>query len=168
MLKLPSGENKPLPFILTLVPPLILSLIDPEIFFKSLDVAGTYGGNTDDTLSLYIYIYLLVLLPIALFFFINLKKPRLFNDIPYHFLSSVAAFWNYSSCNVVVGPVFEISPVCETTNGGSRRKVHSLTRDRRRWMGNFLRTIGELWTSMNLEGYAATFKPFFLIIQQKC
>ncbi|XP_023530389.1 uncharacterized protein LOC111792980 isoform X1 [Cucurbita pepo subsp. pepo] len=43
LLKLPSGENKPLPFILTLVPPLILSLIDPEIFFKSLDVAGTYG-----------------------------------------------------------------------------------------------------------------------------
>ncbi|KAG7022035.1 tyrP-B [Cucurbita argyrosperma subsp. argyrosperma] len=43
LLKLPSGENRPLPFILTLVPPLILSLIDPEIFFKSLDVAGTYG-----------------------------------------------------------------------------------------------------------------------------
>jgi hypothetical protein len=45
VLKLPRGQNKPLPYILTLVPPLILSLLDPEIFFKALDFAGTYGGK---------------------------------------------------------------------------------------------------------------------------
>lgn len=43
LLKLPSGQNRPLPYLLTLVPPLILSLLDPEIFFKALDFAGTYG-----------------------------------------------------------------------------------------------------------------------------
>ncbi|XP_010536150.1 PREDICTED: uncharacterized protein LOC104811210 [Tarenaya hassleriana] len=43
LLKLPVGQNKPLPYILTLVPPLVLSLLDPEIFFKALDFAGTYG-----------------------------------------------------------------------------------------------------------------------------
>lgn len=44
VLNLPTGQNRPLPYILTLVPPLILSLLDPEIFFKALDFAGTYGG----------------------------------------------------------------------------------------------------------------------------
>ncbi|KAJ8559941.1 hypothetical protein K7X08_003999 [Anisodus acutangulus] len=43
LLKLPSGPNRPLPYLLTLVPPLILSLLDPEIFFKALDFTGTYG-----------------------------------------------------------------------------------------------------------------------------
>ncbi|KAG2638895.1 hypothetical protein PVAP13_2NG622800 [Panicum virgatum] len=43
LLKLPSGQNKPLPYLLTLLPPLFLSLLDPEIFFKALDFAGTYG-----------------------------------------------------------------------------------------------------------------------------
>lgn len=43
LLKLPAGQNKPLPYLLTLVPPLVLSLLDPEIFFKALDFAGTYG-----------------------------------------------------------------------------------------------------------------------------
>jgi len=43
VLKLPSGQNKPLPYLLTLLPPLFLSLLDPEIFFKALDFAGTYG-----------------------------------------------------------------------------------------------------------------------------
>ncbi|KAI4305874.1 hypothetical protein L6164_029209 [Bauhinia variegata] len=43
LLKLPTGENMPLPYLLTLVPPLILALLDPEIFFKALDFAGTYG-----------------------------------------------------------------------------------------------------------------------------
>ncbi|KAL8527327.1 hypothetical protein ACS0TY_005264 [Phlomoides rotata] len=43
LLKLPAGENRLLPYALTLVPPLILSLLDPEIFFKALDFAGTYG-----------------------------------------------------------------------------------------------------------------------------
>ncbi|PWZ15136.1 Tyrosine-specific transport protein [Zea mays] len=45
LLKLPSGQNKPLPYVLTLFPPLVLSLLDPEIFFKALDFAGTYGGK---------------------------------------------------------------------------------------------------------------------------
>ncbi|XP_029120472.1 uncharacterized protein [Elaeis guineensis] len=43
LLKLPSGQTKPLPYLLTLLPPLVLSLLDPEIFFKALDFAGTYG-----------------------------------------------------------------------------------------------------------------------------
>lgn len=43
LLKQPSGQNKPLPYILTLLPPLVLSLLDPEIFFRALDFAGTYG-----------------------------------------------------------------------------------------------------------------------------
>lgn len=43
LLKLPTSQNRPLPYILTLIPPLILSLLDPEIFFKALDFAGTYG-----------------------------------------------------------------------------------------------------------------------------
>ncbi|KAI7756457.1 hypothetical protein M8C21_010888, partial [Ambrosia artemisiifolia] len=43
LLKLPSDRNRPLPYLLTLFPPLILSLLDPDIFFKALDFAGTYG-----------------------------------------------------------------------------------------------------------------------------
>ncbi|KAJ3697558.1 hypothetical protein LUZ61_001263 [Rhynchospora tenuis] len=43
LLKLPTGQNKPLPYLLTLLPPLVLALLDPEIFFKALDFAGTYG-----------------------------------------------------------------------------------------------------------------------------
>ncbi|KAL8122407.1 hypothetical protein AgCh_018945 [Apium graveolens] len=43
LLKLPSGQNRPLPYVLTLTPPLILSLLDPDIFFRALDFAGTYG-----------------------------------------------------------------------------------------------------------------------------
>ncbi|KAL1807996.1 uncharacterized protein LOC108194481 isoform X1 [Daucus carota subsp. sativus] len=43
LLKLPSGQNRALPFVLTLTPPLILSLLDPDIFFRALDFAGTYG-----------------------------------------------------------------------------------------------------------------------------
>ncbi|KAF3326217.1 Tyrosine-specific transport protein [Carex littledalei] len=43
LLKLPTGKNKNLPYLLTLLPPLMLSLLDPEIFFKALDFAGTYG-----------------------------------------------------------------------------------------------------------------------------
>ncbi|KAK2971925.1 hypothetical protein RJ640_011706, partial [Escallonia rubra] len=43
LLKLPSGQSSPLPYLLTLIPPLILSQLDPEIFFKALDFAGTYG-----------------------------------------------------------------------------------------------------------------------------
>lgn len=51
VLKLPSGQSKPLPYLLTLVPPLILSLLDPEIFFKALDFAGTYGGKPNSSSS---------------------------------------------------------------------------------------------------------------------
>jgi len=51
VLKLPSGKNKPLPYLLTLLPPLLLSLLDPEIFFKALDFAGTYGGKDLFTVS---------------------------------------------------------------------------------------------------------------------
>ncbi|KAH9790360.1 hypothetical protein KPL71_003375 [Citrus sinensis] len=43
LLKLPSGQSSPQPYLLTLIPPLVLSLLDPEIFFKALDFAGTYG-----------------------------------------------------------------------------------------------------------------------------
>lgn len=43
LLELRTGENKPLPYLITLFPPLVLSLLDPEIFFKALDFAGTYG-----------------------------------------------------------------------------------------------------------------------------
>ncbi|KAK9053478.1 hypothetical protein SSX86_030112 [Deinandra increscens subsp. villosa] len=43
LLKLPSDKNRPLPYLLTLFPPLILALLDPDIFFKALDFAGTYG-----------------------------------------------------------------------------------------------------------------------------
>ncbi|OAY57905.1 tyrosine-specific transport protein [Manihot esculenta] len=43
LLKLPANQSSPLPYILTLFPPLVLALLDPEIFFKALDFAGTYG-----------------------------------------------------------------------------------------------------------------------------
>ncbi|XP_057515526.1 uncharacterized protein LOC130797061 [Amaranthus tricolor] len=43
LLKLPTGQSKPLPYLITLFPPLLLALLDPEIFFKALDFAGTYG-----------------------------------------------------------------------------------------------------------------------------
>ncbi|XP_012075989.1 tyrosine-specific transport protein isoform X1 [Jatropha curcas] len=43
LLKLPANKNSPLTYLLTLLPPLALALLDPEIFFKALDFAGTYG-----------------------------------------------------------------------------------------------------------------------------
>ncbi|KAJ0238622.1 hypothetical protein HA466_0238020 [Hirschfeldia incana] len=43
LLKLQTRQDKPILYLLTLVPPLVLSLLDPEIFFKALDFAGTYG-----------------------------------------------------------------------------------------------------------------------------
>ncbi|KAI8525939.1 hypothetical protein RHMOL_Rhmol13G0269500 [Rhododendron molle] len=44
LLKLPSGQSRPLPYLLTLIPPLlVLKLLDPDIFFKAMDFAGTYG-----------------------------------------------------------------------------------------------------------------------------
>ncbi|CAN0905099.1 Tyrosine-specific transport system [Linum grandiflorum] len=44
LLELPAGQNSSLPYLLTLFPPLVLALLDPDIFFKALDFAGTYGG----------------------------------------------------------------------------------------------------------------------------
>ncbi|CAI7847028.1 unnamed protein product [Closterium sp. NIES-54] len=45
-LKLPSGRGRtPLPYILTLAPPLAFSLSNPDLFFTALDLAGTYGGS---------------------------------------------------------------------------------------------------------------------------
>ncbi|KNA13745.1 hypothetical protein SOVF_114040 [Spinacia oleracea] len=43
LLNLPAGQSRPLPYLITLFPPLVLALLDPEIFFKALDFAGTYG-----------------------------------------------------------------------------------------------------------------------------
>lgn len=43
LLKLPGGQSRSLPYLMTLAPPVVLSLLDPEIFFKALDFAGTYG-----------------------------------------------------------------------------------------------------------------------------
>eukprot|EP00898_Chlorokybus_atmophyticus_P007366 jgi/Chlat1/7630/Chrsp64S07164 len=42
-LKLPSDRRSPLPYLLTLFPPLGLALLNPNVFFAALDVAGTYG-----------------------------------------------------------------------------------------------------------------------------
>lgn len=43
MLQLPTGSRQPLPYVLTLAPPLALALLAPGIFFEALDFAGTYG-----------------------------------------------------------------------------------------------------------------------------
>ncbi|KAI5072584.1 hypothetical protein GOP47_0012690 [Adiantum capillus-veneris] len=44
LLKLPSGRgNQPIPYLLSVFPPLVFSLLNPDIFFKALDFAGTYG-----------------------------------------------------------------------------------------------------------------------------
>ena len=42
-MQLPSGSSSPLPYLLTLVPPLVLALSFPDLFFSALDFAGTYG-----------------------------------------------------------------------------------------------------------------------------
>ncbi|MCO5573123.1 hypothetical protein L7F22_026888 [Adiantum nelumboides] len=47
LLKLPSGRgNQPIPYLLSVFPPLVFSLSNPDIFFKALDFAGTYGVLT--------------------------------------------------------------------------------------------------------------------------
>ncbi|CAK0749359.1 hypothetical protein CVIRNUC_001904 [Coccomyxa viridis] len=43
LLKLPAGQQQKTPYILTVVPPFILAALFPQIFFKALDFAGTYG-----------------------------------------------------------------------------------------------------------------------------
>ena len=42
-LQLPTGSRQPLPYFLTLAPPLALALLAPGKFFDALDFAGTYG-----------------------------------------------------------------------------------------------------------------------------
>lgn len=52
---------------MTLFPPMVLALLDPEIFFKALDFAGTYGGN----LSLHINMLYIMSSKICLWFFLR-------------------------------------------------------------------------------------------------
>lgn len=43
-LQLPTGARQPLPYLLTLAPPLLLAfLLGPAVFLDALDFAGTYG-----------------------------------------------------------------------------------------------------------------------------
>ena len=43
-LQLPTGARQPLPYLLTLGPPLLLALsLGPAVFLDALDFAGTYG-----------------------------------------------------------------------------------------------------------------------------
>lgn len=43
-LQLPTGARQPLPYLLTLVPPLLLAFsLGPAVFLDALDFAGTYG-----------------------------------------------------------------------------------------------------------------------------
>lgn len=42
-LQLPAGRQQVLPYALTVGPPLLLALSFPDLFFRALDVAGTYG-----------------------------------------------------------------------------------------------------------------------------
>ncbi|CAL5222535.1 g4910 [Coccomyxa viridis] len=47
LLKLPSGQQQQkAPYALTVIPPFILAALFPQIFFKALDFAGTYGVLT--------------------------------------------------------------------------------------------------------------------------
>jgi len=41
--QLPSGRPQAVPYALTVGPPLVLALSFPDLFFRALDVAGTYG-----------------------------------------------------------------------------------------------------------------------------
>ncbi|EIE25275.1 aromatic amino acid permease [Coccomyxa subellipsoidea C-169] len=43
LLKLPSGQQNRVPFMLTVLPPFALAAVFPDLFFKALDLAGTYG-----------------------------------------------------------------------------------------------------------------------------
>ena len=42
-LQLPAGRQQVLPYALSVGPPLLLALSFPDLFFRALDVAGTYG-----------------------------------------------------------------------------------------------------------------------------
>ena len=41
--QVPPGKKSPLPFVASLLPPTLLALSYPDVFFKALDYAGTYG-----------------------------------------------------------------------------------------------------------------------------
>lgn len=43
LVQLPAGGRQPLPYAITLLPPLGLALTFPGVFFTALSVAGTYG-----------------------------------------------------------------------------------------------------------------------------
>ena len=42
-LQAPPGKKSPLAFVAAILPPTVLALSFPDIFFKALDYAGTYG-----------------------------------------------------------------------------------------------------------------------------
>eukprot|EP00873_Tetraselmis_striata_P035180 jgi/Tetstr1/455444/TSEL_042273.t1 len=42
-MQLRSGRQQPVPYLATLVPPYILAMLFPGVFFSALDAAGTYG-----------------------------------------------------------------------------------------------------------------------------
>lgn len=151
VLKLPAGENRPLPYVLTLVPPLILSLLDPEIFFKALDFAGTYGGmytrfiitaffsvlctmslvtrNTAtemcSTMKLKISTQVTFKWSWSLLWFTTYLR------LNYGCMYSIGAIWGSSCCNVLVRQIFAIIGISEDAGAGSGRKTHPLACRRR-------------------------------------
>ena len=42
-LQVPPGKKSPLAFVAAILPPTVLALSFPDIFFRALDYAGTYG-----------------------------------------------------------------------------------------------------------------------------
>ena len=42
-MQLKAGRQQPVPVLLTLVPPYVLAMAFPGVFFQALDIAGTYG-----------------------------------------------------------------------------------------------------------------------------
>ena len=42
-MQVPPGKKSPLPYVASLLPPTLLALSYPDVFFKALDYAGTYG-----------------------------------------------------------------------------------------------------------------------------
>ena len=48
-LKLPTGRQAPLPYLLTLLPPFVFAVTNPNMFLKSLDVAGERGLEGKET-----------------------------------------------------------------------------------------------------------------------
>ena len=42
-LQLKAGRQQPVPYLVTLLPPYVLAMAYPDVFFAALDAAGTYG-----------------------------------------------------------------------------------------------------------------------------